>query len=72
MGSFSDFVLHKNGIPLIFENNQLENLKEQLFDACEKRYVESIHLTVSSLLICYNFQTLKEMTQFSEHHPIIV
>lgn len=36
MGSFSDVVLHKDGIPLIRENNQLEALKDQLFDACEK------------------------------------
>lgn len=36
MGSFSDVVLHKNGIPLINENNQLETLKDQLFDACEE------------------------------------
>ncbi|TAK77389.1 MAG: hypothetical protein EPO11_02740 [Gammaproteobacteria bacterium] len=36
MGSFSDLVLHRNGIPLIEENNQLESLKDQLFDACEE------------------------------------
>lgn len=36
MGSFSDLVLHKNGAPLIKENNQLDSLKDQLFDACEK------------------------------------
>lgn len=36
MGSFSDVVLHKNGIPLIEENNQLDTLKDQLFDACEE------------------------------------
>lgn len=36
MGSFSDVVLHKDGIPLIMENNQLDALKDQLFDVCEK------------------------------------
>jgi hypothetical protein len=36
MGSFSDIVLHKNGVPLIAENNQLDALKDQLFDACEE------------------------------------
>ncbi len=35
MGSFSDVVLHKNGIPLIEENNKLEILKDELFDASE-------------------------------------
>ena len=36
MGSFSDLVLHKNGIPLIEENNELEKLKDKLFDTCEE------------------------------------
>lgn len=36
MGSFSDIVLHKNGVPLIKENNELEILKDELFDACEE------------------------------------
>ena len=35
MGSFSDLVLHKNSVPLIDENNQLEILKDNLFDLCE-------------------------------------
>ncbi len=36
MGSFSDTVLHKNGVPLIKENNDLYDLKNQLFDACQE------------------------------------
>lgn len=36
-GSFSDLVLHKNGFPLIAENNQLEKLKNELYEACEEK-----------------------------------
>ena len=34
MGSLNDLVLHKDGKPLIEENNQLDALKDQLFDIC--------------------------------------
>jgi hypothetical protein len=34
MGSLNDFVLHKDGKPLIEENNHLDALKDQLFDIC--------------------------------------
>lgn len=34
MGSLNDLVLHKDGKPLIKENNQLDALKDQLFDIC--------------------------------------
>lgn len=34
MGSFNDLVLHKDGKPLIEENNKLDELKENLFDYC--------------------------------------
>jgi len=36
MGSFSDLVLHKNGIPLIEENNKLDSLKDDLYEYCEE------------------------------------
>ncbi|MDR3550714.1 MAG: hypothetical protein P4L31_04830 [Candidatus Babeliales bacterium] len=36
MGSFTDLVLHKDCIPLIHENDELEDLKDQLYDACEE------------------------------------
>lgn len=36
MGSFSDLVLHKNGAPLIEENNKLDNLKDNLYELCEE------------------------------------
>lgn len=36
MGSFLDLVLHKNGNPLIKENNQLDKLKHELYDECTK------------------------------------
>lgn len=35
MGSFSDLVLHKNKKPLIDENNELEKLKDDLYEACK-------------------------------------
>ncbi|MBL5931204.1 DUF6966 domain-containing protein [Lelliottia amnigena] len=31
MGSFNDIVLHKNGIPLIRENNELDDLRHLLY-----------------------------------------
>ena len=31
MGSFNDIVLHKNGIPLIQENDKLEGLRHNLY-----------------------------------------
>ena len=31
MGSFNDIVLHKNGIPLIRENDELEDLRHKLY-----------------------------------------
>ena len=31
MGSFSDLILHKNRIPLITENDELEELKNKLY-----------------------------------------
>ncbi|MEZ6878826.1 hypothetical protein [Enterobacter sp. KBR-315C3_2022] len=31
MGSFNDIVLHKNGMPLIRENDELENLRHLLY-----------------------------------------
>lgn len=34
MGSLNDLVLHKDGKPLIEENNRLDALKDQLFDIC--------------------------------------
>lgn len=34
MGSLNDLVLHKDGKPLVEENNQLDALKDQLFDIC--------------------------------------
>lgn len=37
MGSFSDLVLHKNGIALVEENNELEKLKDDLYDLCEEK-----------------------------------
>lgn len=36
MGSLSDVVLHKNGKPLIKENNELYNLLNNLYDECKK------------------------------------
>lgn len=31
MGSFNDIVLHKNGIPLIQENDELDDLRHKLY-----------------------------------------
>jgi hypothetical protein len=31
MGSFNDIVLHKNGIPLIRENDELDDLRHKLY-----------------------------------------
>lgn len=36
MGSLSDIVLHKDGNPLIDENNELYNLLNDLYDECKK------------------------------------
>jgi len=36
MGSFLDLVLHKDRKPLINENNQLDNLRRQLYNECNK------------------------------------
>lgn len=36
MGSFSDLVLHKDGKPLQVENDELEKLKNELFNECMK------------------------------------
>lgn len=36
MGSFSDLVLHKDGVPLIEENNKLDGLKDDLYEFCEE------------------------------------
>ena len=36
MASFNDLVLSKNNVPLIEENNQLEELKEELYE----KYIE--------------------------------
>lgn len=36
MGSLSDVVLHKNGKPLISENDRLYNLTNELYDECKK------------------------------------
>jgi hypothetical protein len=41
MGSFDDLVLHKNNIPLIEENNQLELLKNDLYIECIK--IREVH-----------------------------
>lgn len=32
MGSFNDIVLHKNGIPLIQENDELDGLRHMLYN----------------------------------------
>ena len=37
MGSLNDLVLHKNGIPLIDENNKLDKLKDELFEFCSNQ-----------------------------------
>jgi hypothetical protein len=34
MGSLNDLVLHKNGKPLVNENNKMDKLKDKLFDYC--------------------------------------
>ena len=36
MGSFSDIVLHKNGQPLIDENDRLNQLRHDLFEEAQK------------------------------------
>lgn len=36
MGSLSDLVLHKEGAPLIEENEQLDALLDELYDECKK------------------------------------
>ena len=36
MGSLSDLVLHKEGKPLIEENEQLDTLLDELYDECKK------------------------------------
>ncbi len=37
MGSLNDLVLHKNGIPLIDENNKFDKLKDELFELCSTK-----------------------------------
>ena len=34
MGSLNDIVLHKNGRPLIAENNEFDALNTELYDLC--------------------------------------
>jgi hypothetical protein len=36
-GTFNDLVLHKDGKPLIEENNQLEKLRHELYEECIKK-----------------------------------
>lgn len=36
MGSFNDIVLHKNGLPLRKENNELEDLSHRLYQQLEE------------------------------------
>lgn len=31
MGSFNDIVLHKDGVPLVLENEELDNLRHKLY-----------------------------------------
>ncbi|MGD8105381.1 DUF6966 domain-containing protein [Pantoea sp. FN0302] len=35
MGSFNDLVLHKEGIPLLYENRKLNNLRRKLYNQLE-------------------------------------
>lgn len=37
MGSLNDLVLHKDGVPLVDENNKLDSLKDELFEFCSNR-----------------------------------
>ena len=37
MGSLNDLVLHKNGTPLIDENNKFDKLKDELFELCSTK-----------------------------------
>jgi hypothetical protein len=37
MGSFNDLVLHKQGQPMIFENQTLDNLRKELFQILNDR-----------------------------------
>lgn len=36
MGSFNDIVLYKNGQPLISENIEFDELREQLYELCKQ------------------------------------
>jgi len=36
MGSFNDIVLHKNGMPLIRENDELDDLRHSLYNQLTK------------------------------------
>lgn len=36
MGSFLDFILHKDRKPLISENNKLDRLRHRLYEECKK------------------------------------
>ena len=40
MGSFNDVVLHKNGMPLIRENDELDNLRHALYNHLTQAIVE--------------------------------
>jgi hypothetical protein len=41
MGSLNDLVLHRNGQPLIAENDALESLRKQLYELCRRPSAQS-------------------------------